>query len=74
MTSKVSGTRSDWEIDMGWRTDQAYEEAQKADHAAWKASLTWSQNLNALFQSYRSALAGAGVAFILVGSLWLAFG
>lgn len=26
---------------MGWRTDQAYEEARRKDFQEWKASLTW---------------------------------
>ena len=60
-----------WEQDMGWRTDQAYEDAQKADFAAWKASLTWPQYLGALIRSYRSALAGAAVSLVMAGILWL---
>jgi hypothetical protein len=56
---------------MGWRNDQAYEDAQKADYAAWKASLTWAEYLDVLFRSYKSALAGAGVALIVLGTLWL---
>jgi hypothetical protein len=56
---------------MGWRTDQAYEDAQKADHAAWKASLTWPQYFGVLFRSYKSALAGAAVALMVVGVLLL---
>lgn len=56
---------------MGWRTDQAYEDAQKADYTAWKASLTRPQYLGVLFRSYSSASAGAGVAFTMFGILWL---
>ncbi|RYE38188.1 MAG: hypothetical protein EOP21_12645 [Hyphomicrobiales bacterium] len=59
---------------MGWRTDQAYEDAQKADHIAWKASLTWPQYLAAPFHNYHSALAGGAVAAVIVGTLWLLVG
>jgi hypothetical protein len=56
---------------MGWRTDQTYEDAQEADFTSWKASLTWPQYLGGLIRSYRSALAGAAVAIVTVGTLWL---
>ena len=59
---------------MGWRTDIAYEVAQKADHKAWKASLTLPQYLASIFQSYRSVLAGGAFALFIVGTLWLIVG
>jgi hypothetical protein len=58
---------------MGWRTDQAYEDAQKADHARWKASLTWPEYFGAVFRAYSSLLAGAGVALVGTVIFWLMF-
>lgn len=57
---------------MGGRT--AYEDVQKADHAAWTASLTLPEYLGVLLRSYQSELVGAGVALIVVGSLRLVVG
>lgn len=56
---------------MGWRTDQAYEDAQKADYKAWKASLTWTEYFGVLLRSYGSVLAGAAVGFMIVAIAWL---
>lgn len=30
---------------MGWRTDQAYEQAQREEYRRWRASLTVGQRL-----------------------------
>jgi hypothetical protein len=58
---------------MGWRTDQAYEDAQKADRKAWKASLTWTEYFGVLLRSYGSVLAGSAVGLMIVTIAWMVF-
>lgn len=55
---------------MSWRTDQAYDDAQRVDYNAWKSSLTWPQYIGVLVRSYRTMLAGAGVAGLGFAILW----
>lgn len=52
---------------MGWRADQAYEEAQREDFRRWRASLTWPEYLGWQWNRHRHFLAGAA----LVGTVML---
>lgn len=57
---------------MGWRTDQAYEDAQRAERRAWWSSLTWKERLAwhwrgwwAFYYGGATGLFGVGVVFLL---------
>lgn len=53
---------------MGWRVNQAYDEAQKKEFQEWKASLSWPQYWSWQFQTWGAFLGGVAVgsAFSLV--------
>jgi hypothetical protein len=57
---------------MGWRTDQAYEDARKADYREWRASLTWREYLAVLWRRWSPMLAGMATGFGVIGMFWLA--
>lgn len=57
---------------MGWRADQAYEEAQRKDFQEWKASLSWPEYWSWLFRRWGPFLGGAAVGATLCLALaWL---
>ena len=49
---------------MGWRTDQAYEDAQREDFLRWKASLSWSEYAMWQWARWRWFLAGVAVVAV----------
>lgn len=51
---------------MGWRADQAYEDAQREGFQKWRASLTWREFFGWEMRRYGPLLAGAtATTFIL---------
>jgi hypothetical protein len=57
---------------MGWRTDQAYEDARRADYHQWRASMTWAEYLAVLWRRWSPMVAGMATAFGVIGLFWLA--
>lgn len=56
---------------MGWRTDQANEDAQRADYRAWRASLLWREYPTRQWRRRRAFIAGAVTALAVVGCIRL---
>lgn len=57
---------------MGWRADQAYEEAQKKDFKEWKASLSWAEYWTWESQRWGPFVGGVAVGGALcVVVVWL---
>lgn len=53
---------------MGWRADNAYEEAQRDGFRRWRKSLTWGEYLGWELRRHGPFLAGAAAATVI---LWL---
>lgn len=47
---------------MGWRADQAYEDARRKAFREWKASLTWREYISWQWDRWKHFLAGAAAA------------
>lgn len=56
---------------MGWRTDQAYEDARREDFRKWKAALTWAEYATWQWMRWRWFLAGVAVVAVPVGATML---
>lgn len=55
---------------MGWRADRGYEEAQRKDFLAWRASLTWREYWAWWWNRWRHVLTGAAMAAVWGGVFW----
>jgi len=53
---------------MGWRTDQAYEDAQRQDFREWKASLSWPEYATWQWSQWKWFLAGTAAVAVPVGA------
>lgn len=57
---------------MGWRTDQAYEDEQRREYRAWRASLSWKEYGRWLWRRWNAFLAGVVTAgVVIVFMTWL---
>lgn len=51
---------------MGWRADQAYEQAQREDFLQWRRSLTWREYLAWETRRHAPFLAGAASMAVII--------
>lgn len=57
---------------MGWRVDQAYDEAQKKDFREWKASLSWPEYWSWRFRMWGPFICGVIASAALVATIaWI---
>ena len=54
---------------MGYRTDQAYDEAQRADYRAWRASLTRKEYLGHIWRRWAPFAWGFVTVAVIFGAI-----
>lgn len=54
---------------MGYRTDQAYEDAQRADYRAWRASLSRKEYAAHLWRSWSPFVFGLVTGAIMFAAI-----